>query len=162
MTTKVEVFYKTQVLSCSLHGWGVQTKLDWILCWGRHKVLMVMSAWAAVPSEAQLGKDPQAHGCCNSLKFMWLRALFLAGCQHLPRCVYAQLLSGVCSVTPCTIACHPFCLWDFPSSNTGVDCHFLLRGIFLTKDQTCISCTDRQILYHWALGKPSHQAAISK
>ena len=30
--------------------------------------------------------------------------------------------------------------------------HFVLQGIFLVKDQTqisCISCTGRQILYHW-------------
>ena len=23
--------------------------------------------------------------------------------------------------------------WDFPGKNTGVDCHFLLQGIFLTQ-----------------------------
>ena len=26
-----------------------------------------------------------------------------------------------------------FCPWDFPGKNTGVDCHFLLQGIFLTQ-----------------------------
>ena len=25
------------------------------------------------------------------------------------------------------------CPWDFPGKNTGVDCHFLLQGIFLTQ-----------------------------
>ena len=30
---------------------------------------------------------------------------------------------------PATILCS----WDFPSKNTGVGCHFLLRGIFLTQ-----------------------------
>ena len=30
MTTKVEAFSKTQVLSCSVHGWGVQAQLDWM------------------------------------------------------------------------------------------------------------------------------------
>ena len=28
----------------------------------------------------------------------------------------------------------------FPRQDTGVGCHFLLQGIFLTQDQTCISC----------------------
>ena len=28
-------------------------------------------------------------------------------------------------------------------------CHFLLQGIWL-RDWTCVSCTDTQILYHWA------------
>ena len=26
-----------------------------------------------------------------------------------------------------------FCLWNFPGKNTGVDCHFLLQGSFLTR-----------------------------
>ena len=25
------------------------------------------------------------------------------------------------------------CPWDFPGKNTGVDCHFLFQGIFLTQ-----------------------------
>ena len=33
-----------------------------------------------------------------------------------------------------------FCPWDFPGKSTGVGCHCLL----------CISCSSRQILYHWA------------
>ena len=27
----------------------------------------------------------------------------------------------------------PLCLWDCPSKNTGMGCHFLLQGIFLTQ-----------------------------
>ena len=30
-------------------------------------------------------------------------------------------------------------LWDSPGKNTVVGCHFLLQGIFLTRDRTCIS-----------------------
>ena len=37
---------------------------------------------------------------------------------------------------------------DYPGKKTGVDFHFLLLGIFLTQDQTRISCIGRQILYH--------------
>ena len=44
-----------------------------------------------------------------------------------------------------------FCLWDFPGKNTGVGCHCLLQGIFLTRDQTHISCIVRWILYYWAI-----------
>ena len=29
--------------------------------------------------------------------------------------------------------------WDFSAKNTGVGCHFLLRGIFLTQDRTYVS-----------------------
>ena len=40
------------------------------------------------------------------------------------------------------------CPWDFPSKITGVGCHFLLQGIFPTRDQNCIFCIGGQILYH--------------
>ena len=33
-------------------------------------------------------------------------------------------------------------------------CHFLLQGIFLTRDQAHISCIGRWAPYHWATGKP--------
>ena len=43
------------------------------------------------------------------------------------------------------------CPWDFPDKNTGVGCHFLLQGSSRSRDQSCISCTGRKILYHWAI-----------
>ena len=39
----------------------------------------------------------------------------------------------------CPTLCDPMdymrllCPWDFPGKNTGVGCHFLLQGIFLTQ-----------------------------
>ena len=46
------------------------------------------------------------------------------------------------------------CPWDFPVKNTGVDCHFLLQGIFLT--QGLNPC-----LLNWQEGclPPSHQGS---
>ena len=41
--------------------------------------------------------------------------------------------------------------WNSPGKNTGVGCHFLLQGIFPTQGSNRISCTGRQILYHWAI-----------
>ena len=33
------------------------------------------------------------------------------------------------------------CLWDSPSKNTGVGCHFFLQGIFPTQGSNpCVSC----------------------
>ena len=32
-----------------------------------------------------------------------------------------------------TVVCRLLCSWDFPAKNTGVGCHFLLQGIFLTQ-----------------------------
>ena len=43
-----------------------------------------------------------------------------------------------------------FCPWNFPGKNTGVDCHFLLQGIFLAQGSNpCLLCLlhCRQILY---------------
>ena len=46
------------------------------------------------------------------------------------------------------------CPWDFPGKNTGMGCHFLLQGIFLTQgSDPYILCLlhHRWILYHWAI-----------
>ena len=53
--------------------------------------------------------------------------------------------SGVCVqwlrciwlfATPWTVAHQVLLPWDFPGKNTGVGCHFLLQGIFPTRDRT--------------------------
>ena len=45
------------------------------------------------------------------------------------------------------------CPWNFPGKNTGVGCHSLLQGIFLTQGSNpgplCV-LHGRQILYHWS------------
>ena len=40
------------------------------------------------------------------------------------------------------------CSWDSPGKNTGVDCHSLLQGIFLTQELNPRLLHCRQILYH--------------
>ena len=46
------------------------------------------------------------------------------------------------------------CPWDSPGKNTGVGCHALLQGIFLTQGSNLyLLCLGRQILYHSATGK---------
>ena len=52
----------------------------------------------------------------------------------------------------CLILCNPrvFCPWDSPGKNTGVVCHSLLWGIFLTQRSNPCLLHFRQILYHWA------------
>ena len=37
--------------------------------------------------------------------------------------------------------------WDFPGKNTGVGCHFILQGIFLTQESNPGLLHCRQILY---------------
>ena len=44
------------------------------------------------------------------------------------------------------------CPWDSPGKNTGVGCHSLLQGIFLTQGlnpRLCVSCIGRRVLYRW-------------
>ena len=61
-------------------------------------------------------------------------------------CVCAQSLSHV---QPTRFLCP----WNFPCKNTGVGCHFLLQGIFLTKE----SNLSFLCLLHWqADSLPSH------
>ena len=50
-------------------------------------------------------------------------------------------------VTPWTVAARLLCPWDFPGKNTGVDCHFLLQGIFPTQESNPGLLHCRQILY---------------
>ena len=54
------------------------------------------------------------------------------------------------SVTPWTVAARLLCPWNSSGKNTGVGCHFLLHGIFLTQGSNLhvlclLHC--RQILY---------------
>ena len=69
------------------------------------------------------------------------------GYLQMLRCMHAQLLSRVW-----LFATRLFCPWDYFSTNTEMDCPFLLQGIFQPKDQThisCISCIGRRIPYYW-------------
>ena len=53
--------------------------------------------------------------------------------------------------TPWTVAHQLLCPWHSPGKNTGVGCHFLLQGIFLTQGSNpglLGSCIDRQVFYH--------------
>ena len=59
----------------------------------------------------------------NNFWKTWL--LYLCCCAVLTRVLFF--------VTPWTVACQAPRSWNFPSKYTGVGCHFLLQGIFLTQ-----------------------------
>ena len=54
----------------------------------------------------------------------------------------------------------------FPGKNTGVGCHFLFQGIFLTQDQnhnSSFSCIVRHIIYHcttWEAHQPLQFSSV--
>ena len=54
------------------------------------------------------------------------------------------------------------CPWDFPGNSTGVDCHFLLQGIFPTQGSNPGLPHCRQTLYHLShQGSPFLTAAAA-
>ena len=67
-------------------------------------------------------------------------------------------LREVCMISLAHLFCDPMdcspprsCPWDSLGKDTGVGCHFLLQGIFLTQTQTHVSCVSyigRRILHH--------------
>ena len=62
----------------------------------------------------------------------------------LPQCRYVCVLTQSCLVL-CDPGLEParlLCPWDCPGKNTGVGCHFLLQGIFLTQESN-------MRLLHW-------------
>ena len=67
-----------------------------------------------------------------------LVCVFVCVCLCVCVCVYACVLNLVRPfVTSWTVACP----WDFSGKNPRVNCHFLLRGIFLIHGQNpCLSC----------------------
>ena len=62
--------------------------------------------------------------------------------------VVVQLLSHVRLLQPHGLQpARLLCQWDSPGKNTGVGCHFLLQGIFLTQESNPGLLHCRQILY---------------
>ena len=66
------------------------------------------------------------------------------------------------SVAPCTVAHQaPLSMRDFPGKNTGVGCHFLLQGIFLTQGSNPGLQHCRQTLLSEPPGKPTGEQDVN-
>ena len=57
-----------------------------------------------------------------------------------------QSCPTLCDPMDCSLS--DLCPWDFPGNSTGVDCHFLLQGIFPTQGSNPGFPHCRQMLYH--------------
>ena len=90
------------------------------------------------------------------MSFMRLNANYLK-CKTFeiqPSLVFYALIAKLCPTFLLFQGLDPtrfLCPWDFPGNNTGVSCHFLFQGIFLTQGSNprllcLLRC--RWILYH--------------
>ena len=78
-------------------------------------------------------------------------------------CACAQSLSPVqFFMTPWTVAHQVPLSMGFLRKNIGVGCHFLLQGIFPTRDRICVSCIGRRILYRWATREVKSESEVTQ
>ena len=71
---------------------------------------------------------------------------------HIYNNAYCCLVAKLCPTlaTPRTVPCQAPLRCDPPGKNTGVGCHFLLQGIFLTQGLNQCLLFGRWVLYPWA------------
>ena len=72
--------------------------------------------------------------------------------QRTSICIQSEWVKSLSRVwlfaTPWTVAIRLLCPWNSPGKNTGVACHSLLQGIFLTQGSNQGLSHCRQILHH--------------
>ena len=91
------------------------------------------------------------------MRHPWPFKIWLPWFHHLP--LLPVTCRHECSVVsdslwPCGLEpARLLCLWDYPGKSTGVGCHFLLQGIFLTQGLNWDLLHCRWILYHWDIGE---------
>ena len=97
----------------------------------------------------QLNKEEYVENMTSQTCQIKQRKLNLEDLEHESKCEREKSLSISNSLRPyglkLTRFLHP---WDSPDKNTGVSCHFLLRGIFLIQGLNLGLLHCRQILYH--------------
>ena len=93
-------------------------------------------------------------------------------CLCMCVCMYTCIICICLVIQSCLTLCDPLdCSLlgssvhgDSPGKNTGVGCHALLQGVFLTQGSNLglLHCRQRRILYHLShQGKPSGQNGVA-
>ena len=138
--------------------------IDWR--WQKHHhPRCLMTAWNRLSTPTCTHFTHQSHIQChcqhnqlgNILKTSMIKTRFLF---WIITCMGLFVISASCyclvpKSCPTLLRCHGLylnrllCPWDFPGMKTGVGCHFLLQGIFLTQGLNLHLLHCRQILYHW-------------
>ena len=106
----------------------------------------------------KLGLGLYSQEKCSKFSVLFTYILYRKVKEKTRKHFYVSLCSPIKS---CLILCDPMdcsptrllCPWDFPGKNTGVSCHFLLQGVFLTQGLNPMS------LLRWQAGSLplSHQ-----
>ena len=114
-----------------------------------HPRVMTQTLWG-VTCQLLEGQSRSAHPIPSGKSYRQLsfliNPLYSSSLKHKTfMCVHAKLRRS------CPTLCDPnrlFCPWDSPGMNTGVGCHALLQGIFLTQG------SNPRLLYllHWQVG----------
>ena len=84
----------------------------------------------------------------KELYILYLRRPLTKKITHTLTIGVCKSLSHVQLYTTPWTASRLLCHWGFPGKNTGMGCHFLLQGIFLTQGSNPGLPHCRQILYH--------------
>ena len=131
-----------------------QSPQHWWLCWGLDHSVLTQECPASENTDLLLLTE-------ISIFFFCLVKTCLRGKARLRHCARVHACS-VTSVVSNSLRPHGLrparllCPWDSPGKNTGVGCHFLLRGIFPTQGLTLLLPHCKQILY-WL----SHQGSLA-
>ena len=127
----------------------------------REVTLSRLDIWGKSISKYRKGKykDPKTEAKlypCSWYKFGSLQKTPWYLWNGLCVCVCVHSVTSVMSNSLWPYRLQPtrlLCPQDSPSKNTGVGCHALLQGIFLTQGLNLHLLHCRQILYHWATGE---------
>ena len=102
-------------------------------------LLMIVAAGWALSREKTMTQK-------NACTPVFITVLFAIMTTHMPGCSVASVVSD--SLRPNGLyPARLLCPWDSPGKNTGVGCHALLQGIFLTQGSNPGLLHCRQILY---------------
>ena len=109
----------------------------------RQPVLRFLSSSALCRCLTQVSRDVLTHCYIPALLRSIISLITITEKQKL----VTQLCLTLCDPVDCSPPRLP-CPWDFPGKGTGVGCHFLRQGIFLTQGLNLGLLNCRQILYH--------------
>ena len=129
--------------SLNLSSLPVEASFLFVLWWC-HGACGILVPWPGIKPESSVAQAESLNHC-TTRQFPESRFLnYLFNCVCVCVCMCARLCPTLCDPMDCSPA-RLLCPWNFPGKNTGVDCHFLLEGIFPTQGSNLYLLN----LLHW-------------